>query len=119
MHVSDCYRAVEILTGTAVTQSYLTITANRNTLPQLSVLQMSAKVIHNIFTQGILIFLVEFIPLHVNIIICQIKSIKDITLACTIKYWCRNIKSKCFCSKTQMSLQHLSDVHTRRYAQRV
>lgn len=92
----NCYRAIEILTGTAVTQSYLTITANRNTLPQLSVLQMSAKVIHNIFTQGILIFLVEFIPLHVNIIICQIKSIKDITLACAIKYWCRNIKSKCF-----------------------
>ncbi len=32
----------------------------------------------------------------VTIIICQIKSIKDITLACAIKYWCRNIKSKCF-----------------------
>ena len=75
MHVSNCYRAIEILTGTAITQSYLTIAADRNALPQLSVLQMRAQIIHNILTQRILIFLVELIPLHVDIIICQIQSI--------------------------------------------
>ena len=42
MHVTDGYRAVEVLAGTSVTQSYLTIAAERNALPQLTVLQMGA-----------------------------------------------------------------------------
>ena len=32
--MSDCYRAVKVLTGTSITQSYFTITGNRNTFPQ-------------------------------------------------------------------------------------
>ena len=40
MHVTDGYRAVEVLAGTSVTQSYFTVAAERNALPQLTVLQM-------------------------------------------------------------------------------
>ena len=42
VHVTDGYRAVKVLAGTSVTQSYLTVAAERNALPQLTVLQMGA-----------------------------------------------------------------------------
>ena len=58
-------------------------------------------------------------PFHIHIIVCKIQGILDIILIGTVKYRCSNVKSKGFCRKTQMDLQHLSDIHTGRHAQRV
>ena len=56
---------------------------------------------------------------QICIIICQIKGIHNIMLVCTIKYRSRYIETKRFCSKAQMNLQDLSNIHTGRYTQRV
>ena len=48
VHVSDGYRAVEIFAGTSVSQSYLTVSGNRNTLPQLSVSLVFIQKLHNL-----------------------------------------------------------------------
>ena len=40
MHVANGNRAVEELTGTSVTESYLTISGDRNALPECSVVSV-------------------------------------------------------------------------------
>src|SRR5699024_7755554 len=120
MHVSDSYRTVKILSCTSVSQSYLSVSGNGNSLPQLSVGFVLVKELHNFRTQSILIFLTEFFKIFcIYIIICHLQRILDIHLVGAVKYRSSNIESQGFCRKTQMDFQHLSDVHTGRHAQRV
>ncbi len=78
---------------------------------------MLIQIIHNFLLCIIFIFLIECLPIGVCIIVCHLQSIHDIMLVCAIEDWCRYIKAKYLCSKTQVNLKHLSDIHTGRYAQ--
>ena len=101
MHVSDCYTTVEVFTCTSVTELYFTISGNRNTFPQFSVIFVFIQIFHNIRCKCILIFCTEFFKIfNIYIIICQFQSILDINFTRTIKYRCGNVESKCFGSKT-------------------
>ena len=62
MHVSDRNRTVEILTGTSIAESYFTVTAERYTLPQFSVIQMLTQILDHIGFQSVIIFILEFFP---------------------------------------------------------
>ena len=61
----------------------------------------------------------KLFPLKIDIIICQIKSIHNVDLVCSVKDRRRNVKSKSFRRKTQVDLKHLSDIHTRRHTKRI
>ena len=100
VHVSDCYRAVKILSCSTISESYLTISRNRNSLPLFSVVKMFTKVLHNALVYIILMLLLEIFPLHIYIIVGKIKCIHNRTLVCTLKNRCRYIKSKSLGSKT-------------------
>ena len=119
MHVSDGRRAVEVLSGTSVTQQHLSVSGNRNALPQRSVVTVLIQIIQNLRKQLITMLLLELIPLHIYIVICKIQSVHDIVLVRTIKYRCRYVETKRFCSKAQVNLQNLSDIHSGRNAQRI
>ena len=119
MHVSDGYWAVKIFTCTSVTQSYFTVTGNRNTFPEFSVITVIRQILQNFRIQNFFIFFLELIPFHIYIVIGKFQGILNIIFICTVKYRCCNIESQCFCSKTQVDFQHLSDIHTRRHTQRV
>jgi len=95
VHVSDGYRAVEVLTGTSITQSYLTVSSKRNALPEFSVLQMRSEIIHHFRFQGIFIFLLEIFPRGIYIIICDIEGIHDVNLVCTVEYRRCNVEAEC------------------------
>ena len=47
------------------------------------------------------------------------QQLNNILLCRTVKYRCCDIPVFILCSQTQMNLQYLSDVHSRRYTQRV
>ena len=94
MHVSDRNRAVEIFAGTSVAKPYFTVAAERNSLPQFSVVQMFSQIFDYFRFQGVIVFILEFFPGHVNVIIGNIERIHDIDLVCTIEYRSRNVKSK-------------------------
>ena len=64
-------------------------------------------------------FFLKLFPLKIDIIICQIKSIHNVDLGCSVKDRRRNVKSQSFRRKNQVDLKHLSDIHTGRHAQRV
>src|SRR5699024_3805753 len=50
---------------------------------------------------------------------CQLQTLFDVVFVCTVKDRCHDLPVKlCGCT-SQMDLQHLTDVHTRRYALRV
>ena len=51
MHVSDGYRAVEILTGTAISQTYFTVSGDRYAFPYFSVLSVFIEIIYNLRKQ--------------------------------------------------------------------
>ena len=51
--------------------------------------------------------------------VCLPEACADVIFVCTVKYRCHNVPAQCLCSHTQVHFQYLSDVHTRRYAQRV
>ena len=100
VHVTDSYRAVEVLSCTSVTKSYLTISGNRNALPECSVSFVLIKVLHNIRCKDIFIFLTEFLKVfRINVIVGKLQSILDINLVGAIEYWCCNVEAKCFGSK--------------------
>ena len=101
MHVTDSYTSIEVLTGTSVTKLNFTISGNRNTFPQFSVVFVLIKIFHNVRSKYILIFCTEFFKIfNIYIIICQFQCILDINLARTIEYRCGNIESKCLGCKT-------------------
>src|SRR5699024_4076742 len=120
MHVSDGYRAVEVFSCTSVSQSYLSISGNRNSLPQFSVSLVLIQELHNFRAKGILIFFTEFFKIFcIYIVISQFQSILDIHLVGAVKYRSSDIESQSLCCKTQVDLQLLSDIHTGRHAQRI
>ena len=119
VHVSDGNRGIEILTGTTVAQSYLTVTGQGNTLPQCSVCLILIQIFVNFRKQFCLMFLGELIPLHIDIIICQIQSVHNVFFVCTVKDRSLNVEAQCLCSQGQMDFQDLSDIHTRRHTQRI
>ena len=101
MHVSDCGRTVEELSGTSVTKLYFTISGNRNTFPQCSVGFVLIQILHYIRCQNVFVFLTELFKIFcIYIVICKFQCILDIILVCAIEYRCGNIKAKCFGSKT-------------------
>ena len=71
VHVTDSYRAVEVLACTSVTKSYLTVSGDRNALPELSVIAVFIQIIQNLRKQLFAMLLFEFIPFQVYIIVCQ------------------------------------------------
>ena len=48
VHVTNCYRTVEILSCTAVTQTHFTVSGDWNTLPQCSVGFVLIQILHYI-----------------------------------------------------------------------
>ena len=82
-------------------------------------LQMLAQILHNLRTQQILIFLLERIPFHVDIIVGQLQRILDIVLIGSVKDRSGYVKAKGLGRQAQVDLQHLSDIHTGRHAQRI
>ena len=120
VHVTDSYRAVEVLACSSVTKSYLTVSGDRNALPECSVSFILIEILHNIRCKDVFIFLTEFLKVfRINIIVGKLQSILDINLVCAIEYRCCNIEAKCFGSKAQVDLQDLSDIHTGRHTQRI
>ena len=100
MHVSDCGRAIEELSGTSVTELNLTVSGDRNSLPQCSVGFVLIQILHYIRCQNIFVFLTELLKvLCIYIVICKFQCILDIILVCTIEYRCGNVKAKCLGSK--------------------
>ena len=57
-------------------------------------LQMLAQILHNLRTQQILIFLLERIPFHVDIIVGQLQRILDIVLIGSVKDRSGYVKAK-------------------------
>ena len=89
VHVTDSGRTVKRLSCTSVTKLYLTISGDRNTFPECSVIFILIQILHNIRSKYIFVFLTElFKILCIYIVICKFQRILDIFLVCTIKYRC-------------------------------
>ena len=112
MHVSDCNWAIKVLTSSAVTKLYLTITTDWYTFPKLSMLLVFNQILHYFWLKNILILLLEVIQGCIYIVISDLKEITDIVLVCTVEYWSLNIETKYFCSQGEMNLKDLTNVHT-------
>ena len=119
MHVSDRNRRIEILACPSVTQPYLTITGNLHTFPYLAVFSVIGEILHDLFRNIILMLLFKFFPFQIDIIIGKFESICNVIFLRTVKHRRRHVKAKRPGSQRQMNLQHLSDIHTGRHAQRI
>ena len=96
MHVSDRYRAVEELSGTAVAQAHLTVSGERHALPQRSVIPVVRQVLEHLREQFLSVLLLKFFPLKIYIIICQVEGIHDIYLVGAVEYRRGDIESQRF-----------------------
>ena len=76
VHVTDRYRAVEVLACSSVTKSYLTVSGDRNALPECSVSFILIEILHNIRCKDVFIFLTEFLKVfRINVIVGKLQSI--------------------------------------------
>ena len=135
MHEAYRYFAIEILTCSTIAETNLTITADRNALPLLTIFLVLNQIVHNLRIKDIFIFIYErhnvcrilnailcslclfcrklfLIKRCIGIIICQLECIHDVVLIRAIKDRSCYVKSQYLCSQTQMNLQDLTDVHT-------
>ena len=64
-------------------------------------------------------FCLKLLPLEIDIVICKVECVHDIQLIRAVKHGCGNVESKCLCRQGEMDLEHLSNVHTGRHAERV
>ena len=119
VHVSDGDRRIEILTRSAIPQSHLAVSGDRHALPQLSVLSVLGQILHYLRQKLRFMLFLKLFPLQIDIIVCQIKSVHDIILFCTVKHWRSHVEAQSLRSQGQMDLQHLPDIHTGRHAQRI
>ena len=119
VHMSDGDRRIEILACSAIPQSHLAVSGDRYALPQLSVFSVLGQILHNLRQKLRFMLFLKLFPLQIDIIICQIKSVHDIILFCTVKHRCSHVKAQSLRSQGQMDLQHLPDIHTGRHAQRI
>jgi len=117
MHESDRNLSIEEFSGTAISQLHFSILFDRNACPLFAVFLVSKQIIHHFRIQRIFIFLLKLIQWSIYIIIGKFQSIHNIYLIGAIKYRCSHIESKYLCSKTQVNLQYLSDIHSRRHTQ--
>ena len=121
MHVTDGYSAVKVLACTSVTQPHLTVSGNRNALPELSVFTVLIQILcyfrkqfltvlakESLASPGLAVccgLLASFLPFSrlcvvkrkVYIIICQIQCIHDIALVRAGEYRCGYIEAKGLC----------------------
>ena len=77
------------------------------------------QILHHFRQKFFFILCLKFIPLQIHIIICKIKRIHDIILVRAVEYRRSDIESQRFGRQGQMDLQYLTDIHTRRHAQRI
>ena len=119
MHVADGDRVVKQLTGASVSEPDLAVSGDRNALPQFSVRTVVIEELHGLRVHHIFIFCLELIPIGVDVIIREIKSVHNVVLSRAVEVRGSHIKSERFRSQGQVDLQNLSDVHTGRHAQRV
>ena len=99
MHVSDGNGSVKELAGTSIAQAHFTIPADGDTLPQFAVLQMGAKVVHNLGFNKVFIFCLKVFPCHIYIIAGKLQGILNIILVCSVKDRRGHVKAQCLGSK--------------------
>ena len=119
VHESDRGSAVKRKTGTSIAELNLTIGRDRNTLPLLTVIEVCTEVLIDLRIQLILMKFRELLPALVCVIVRKDQGLGDIILVCAIEDRGRNIDTQNLRSEGKMQLEHLSDVHSGRYAERV
>ena len=119
MHMPDRDRAVKILSCPAVAQPHLAVPRDRHSFPELSVLPVLRQIVHHFRQELLLVFCLKLLPLEIDIVICKVECVHDIQLIRAVKHGCGNVESKCLCRQGEMDLEHLSNVHTGRHAERV
>ena len=85
--------------ASSVSEMNLTVSWELNALPEFSVLKIVSKSPHNLGKKYISVFLLEFGPLSIYIIVGEFKHIADILLVGTVKYGSRHIDAQCLSSK--------------------
>ena len=105
VHIADCYLVIELFACSSVIDGELAVLSHAQCVG-------IDEVLH--FMNGeLVIFMLEVI------LLCHFKALADISLVRAVKYRGHYLPAQCLCSHTEMHLKHLTDVHTRRYAQRV
>ena len=101
MHVPDRDRAVKILARPSVTKPYLAVTRDRNPFPYGPAVLVLIKVLHYILSYTVFIFFTEFFKVfRIDIIICHLQGILDISLVRSCEYRRRYVEAKCLCRET-------------------
>ena len=119
MHVADRNSGVKILACTAVTKLYLSVSGDRDTFPQFSVLKMIAEILHKLRICILLVLGLEVFPGAVDVIVGHLQRILDIAFVRTVEDRSGDVETERLGCKAQMNLKDLTDIHTGRNAQRV
>ena len=82
-------------------------------------IQVLFQIFHNGWIQGFFIFLFEFLPVAVDIVVCHVQRVHDVKLVCSVEDRRSDLESECLCCQRKVGLQDLSDIHTAWHAQRV
>ena len=132
VHDTYGYGVIERLTCTSVVQSGLTVYNS----DRLSLHKLIDK-LHIVAYLRVYLFIILLARLGINglyeesltfnvlagtditEVVCGFKTLYDILLACAIEHRSHDLPSELLCSNTEVHLKHLTDIHTRRNAQRV
>ena len=86
VHESDCYPVVERLSGTSVTEFYLSVSAELNALPFSPVIPVFIELVIYIALKERLPFLGEFLPFGIYIVIGHLKRVHNVHLGGSVEY---------------------------------
>ena len=103
VHITDCNSVIELLACSSVINSELAVLAHAQSV-------RVDDLVHCVESELIVLMLQIILLSH-------FEAFSDVCLVSTVEYRGHYLPAKSLCRHTKMNLKHLTDVHTRRYAQ--
>ena len=119
MHETDRGLALKRLAGAAVAELYLTVSLNRHTLPLLAVIEVFLEILHDLRAQHFAVLRLEVLEAAVCVVVCHLEHVHDVVLVRAVKDRGAHVEAEHLGSEREVNLLDLSNVHTRRHAERV
>ena len=96
VHVTNCYTVVERFTGTSVVELELTVFVEVNAVEE------HVRIVN-----------------HLKMLVCFPEALTDVFFVCAVEYRSHDLPAESLTCDTEMYFKYLSDVHSRRNAERV
>ena len=119
VHEANRCLALKGFAGASVAELHLSVSLNRNALPLLAVIEVLFEIVHDLGIQNLAVLRLEVLKAAVCVVVRHLEHVHDVVLVRAVKDRGTHIEAEHFGREREVNLLDLTDVHTRRNAERV